>query len=197
MKKYLSLLVVLLMVFTINASLSRAEEDSATGDLRVQREEAKKKMEAMRATLKTEKDAAKAKIAETRIEGREKALERFDGAVLRMKNLKDRVNAEITKLTAKGVNVTVAKALVVTAETKLAAATVKIAEANALLALSTEKLSKENKTKLMTLAKETQSLIKEAHEALNDAIKSLKTETRIKLGIKEKDDDKDDSNTTQ
>ena len=68
-----------------------------------------------------------------------------------------------------------------TAETKLNDAKTKIIDANALLAVSVDKLSEENKAKLKTLAKDIQSLIKEAHKALNDSIKSLKDAVKIKM----------------
>ena len=51
---------------------------------------------------------------------------------------------------------------------------IKITEMNALLAGSTNQLSAENKTKLRTLATETQALIKETHKTLGDAVKSLR-----------------------
>lgn len=145
------------------------------------REEAKTKMEALRESIKNEKDVEKAKIKELRINGRENALQRFDAAVIRISDLKDRVNTQITKLEAKGINVTNAKVFVATAETKLTNAKNKIAEINALLALSINELTPENKTKLRTLAQETQTLIVEAHGALGDAIKSLKEEIKAML----------------
>ena len=145
------------------------------------REEIKQKMEDLREKIKEEKDTIKAKIKEERITGREKDLERFEAAVERMNNIKDRVNDYIIKLEAKGVDVANAKNFVATAETKLNAAVVKITEANTLLSASIDELTSEDKTKLRTLAQETQTLIKEAHQALNDAIKSLKEALKAKI----------------
>lgn len=160
------------------------------------REAAKLKMEALRTQIKGERDAVKAKIEEGRIVGREKALERFDTAVERLTALKDRVLEHITKFEAKDVDVEGAKDFVETAETKLSEAETKIAEMNALLALSVEKLSQENKTKLRTLAMETQALLKAAHQALIDAIKSLKDAVKAELEEKEEgeDENEDDEN---
>ncbi|MBI2631309.1 hypothetical protein HYW73_03835 [Candidatus Nomurabacteria bacterium] len=220
MKKYLSFFAVLAMLFSFNVSAALAEENGGAvrDDLRLKREEAKKeweakrdtfrkefemkrgeakaKMEALRASLKTERDAAKAKIKEARIVGREKALERFDGAVLRMTALKEKINSKITALKAKGVDTTGAEAFVATAETKIDEAKAKIAEANALFGTSIEKLSEENKTTLRTLTKETQALIKEAHKALGDAVKSLKDAVKAKIKA-EKPAETDDSGETE
>lgn len=209
MKKYLGLFVVLVLAFVINTNSTYAREGDVGSDdglsptqklereslregmkekretlreeFKTKREEAKQKMSELREKLKGEKDKAKAKIKELRIAGREKALERFDGAIKRITTLKDKINTHITKLEVKGVNVTDAKAFLATAQEKLDAADAKTAEINALLATSIDELSKENKTKLRTLAQETQALIKEAHGALKDAVKSLKGQVKIKV----------------
>jgi hypothetical protein len=131
-------------------------------------------MDALKAGLKNEKNKAKAKIKELRITGREQALMRFDAAVVRINDLKDKVNAEIVKLDASGIDTTDAKNFVATAETKLATAQSNIAQASTLLSGSTNQLSAANKTQLQTLAKDTQTLIVDAHQALNDAVNSLK-----------------------
>ena len=116
-----------------------------------------------------------------RIVGREKALERFDNAVERISEWQIKVEAKIAELEAKGVAVATAKDFLATSETKLTAAENKIVEINAVLAVSIDELTAENKTKLRTLAEETQTLVVEAHKALRDAIKSLKDEVRIKI----------------
>ena len=159
----------------------KGEIKAAKEDFKLKREEAKTKMKTLREQLKGEKDAAKAKIKEARIAGREKALEKFDGAIKRMNTLKDKINEHIAKLEVKGVDVTDAKNFVATAQTKIDAADAKIAEMNALLATSVDQLNADNKTKFRTLAKEAQALIKEAHGALKDAVKSLKGQVKIKV----------------
>src|SRR3989344_6361258 len=184
MKKFLGLFIVLVMAFTWNAPSVFAEDDGLPSDdfkvkreevreemklkreemkkeWEAKREEAKTKMEALRESVKAEKDEARAKIKEARVAGREKALERFDNAVERMNNLKERVNAQIEKLTAKGIDTEAAEGFVATAETKLGLAKEKIAEATTLLATSIDQLTAQNKTKLRTLAQETQTLLKE------------------------------------
>jgi hypothetical protein len=156
-------------------------DNSGKGNNNALRDAAKQKLEALREQLKNEKDAAKARIKEARINGRENALQRFDAAVARISALKDRVNVRIAALEAKGVDVTNAKIFVATAETKLTAAAGKITEINALLAVSINELSAADKTKLRTLANDTQTLIKDAHQALRDAVKSLKDMLKIKM----------------
>ena len=221
MKRYISLLLVLAIALVVNVSTIRAEDSSSSNtsgntktnltkearlkaladfkakrdalemEIKTKREEFKQKMEDLKSKIKLEKDKAKAKIEEARIVGRENALQRFDAAVLRMSNLKDRVKTQITKLITKGVNVTDAQNLVVIAETKLTAAKAKIADANALLANSTNELSKDQKTKLRTLAQEIQTLVKDIHQTLNAAIKSLKNQLKIEVW-----NDKDIKNST-
>ncbi len=146
-----------------------------------EREQEKTKFEALKESIKNEKDTTKAKAAEERITGREKALERFDTAVEKMNTLKDKVNAQITKLETKGVDTSNAKNLMVVVEAKLIEINGKITEANALFAGSTNQLTIENKTKLLTLNKDIQKLIKEVHQSFNDAVKSLKQALKIKL----------------
>lgn len=200
MKKYLGLLVVL--AFVVNINVGKAEDDASmkiSDDLRTRVElqgnlqdkrmeiktamrlEAKQRMQNLREKIKEEKDASKARIKELRIVGREKALERFDMAIEKMTNLKNRVNDHMAKFEAKGVNVAEVKSFVATAEAKLGEAGVKIAEANALLSVSIDQLTAQNKITLRTLAKEIQDLIKETHRALNDAIKALKDTVKIKM----------------
>jgi len=236
MKKYLSLFVILLIVFTINTNVLKANDDDSSSDkdkkveladdgiendskdenddslnqetktkiealkkqIKTVREEAKVKMEALRENVKNEKDAVKAKIKEQRIEGREKALERFDSAIERVNDLKEKINIQIAKLETRGIILTDVKTLVTTAETKLTEAKNKIAEINALLASSINELTKENKTKITTLTKNTQSLIVEAHKALGDAVKLLKDKVRARIEtekkLKEVENDDNDNN---
>ena len=135
----------------------------------------------MKTNIKLEKDAAKAKIKEKRIVGRENALKRFDEAVLRISNLKDKVSAQVEKFVAKGVDTASAEDFVATAETKLSEAKAKIIEANALFSVSIDELTAENKTALKTLVKDIETLIRNAHKALNDGIKALKDAARVKM----------------
>lgn len=145
------------------------------------REQAKQKMEDLKAEIKNEKDQVKAKEKEDRITGRENALEKFDNAVERISELKDRVNAAIVALEAKGVVTTDAKTFALTADTKLTNAKIKIVEAHALLVVSINELTPENKASLITLAQDIQTLIKDAHLALNNAVKSLKDAVKLKI----------------
>ncbi|HAS81028.1 MAG: Borrelia P83 multi-domain protein [Candidatus Nomurabacteria bacterium GW2011_GWE1_32_28] len=143
-------------------------------EIQTRREEAKTKMEELRTQIGEIKDAAKAKIAEERIVGREKALERFDKVVENINELKNKVNDQITKLEIKGVDITTAENFVLTSETKLNDAKIKITEINTLLAISVDQLSDTDKTTLKEQIQNIQTLVKEAHQALNDAIKSLR-----------------------
>ena len=131
------------------------------------REEAKTKMENLRAKIK---DAAGLK----RYEGRENALHRFDEQVEKITKLRDRVNGKVVEFEAKGIDVGEAKTNVATADVKTEEAKAKIAEMNSLLGTSATELTKENKTKLNTLAKEAGTLLKDAYRELNMAVKTLK-----------------------
>jgi len=77
--------------------------------------------------------------------------------------------------------VSVAAEFVATAELKIEEARVKVAEANALLAASIDELTEEDRTKLRTLAQETQGLLREAHLALRDSIKALREAVKAKI----------------
>ncbi len=160
------------------------------------REEVKNKLDTLKAKIGEEKDAAKAKIKEARVMGREQALERFDVALARMTGLKDKINTVIDKLSAKGVATTTAEGLTATAETKLGVITDKVAQIDALLTGSIDQLTPEDKTKLRTLAQETQTLIKEVHATLIDAIKSLKDEVKAKIEKEQEDKTKTEDSTT-
>ena len=65
-----------------------AKREEMKQERETRREEIKQKMEDLREKIKEEKDTVKAKIKEERVEGREKALERFEAAVERMNNLR-------------------------------------------------------------------------------------------------------------
>ena len=164
--------------FKIQAEVKRKELKQ---QIETTREEAKQKMRDLKEKVKGEKDTAKVKIKELRIAGREKALERFDAAVLRIDNLKGKISAQIVKFEARGVAVAKAKDFVATAETKLNEAKAKKIEANKLFSVSSEELTSENKTTLRTLTKEIQTLIKESHKALNNAVKSLRDSIKAML----------------
>lgn len=155
--------------------------ENIKNQIEVTREEAKKKMEALKNQIKGEKDKAKAEMKQKRIEVREKALQKFDEAITRIKELEDKINSKIATFEAKGVETAEAKASIAIAETKLSEASVKIVEINALLALSTDQLTSEQKATLKTLTEETRVLLKEAHNALVEAVKSLRASVTLKL----------------
>jgi hypothetical protein len=216
MKKYISLLLVLVMAVALSTQVTRAEENADSNNawreqinntLKLEREkmraewqtkieglkdDAKEKMEGLRGKIKLEKNAAKAKLKELLVTGREKALERFNTAIERINGWKDKVDTKISELDEKGIDVEEAEALIETVEDKPASAESKVKEINALLATSIDELTLANKTKLRTLAQDTQTLIVEAHKALRDAIKSLKDQ--VKAQIQAKDDNKEDEN---
>lgn len=163
-------------------------------EIKMIRDASVEKMKSLREEIKKEKDAMKKKTKEARVAGREQALERFTVAVERMNSLKDRVNENIVKFEVKGVDVTDAKKFVATIETKLSEVKAKVVEANTLLSTSIEQLTKEQKTKLRTLAQEAQTLMKEAHQALNAAIKSLKDNMKEKMEMERESKAKEDTN---
>lgn len=161
--------------------LQKKEMEKNREAIEKMREEGKDKIEALREEFKKEKDAAKAKIKEERITGRLKAFERFTNVESRITELKDKVNANILKAEAKGVDTAKAKAFVVTAETALAGIKTKVTEVNALLAASTNQLTAETKASLVKLTQDLQALVKTAHQALNDANKSLRDAVKAKI----------------
>lgn len=205
MKKYLSLFVVLALAFFLNVQGVRAEDSESEsreeagsilqvktnveGTVKMEDSDIETRgevrlglgLEGLREKLKEERDSAKAKIKELRISVREKFLERFDKAVERITTLKAKVDAKIVELEAKGVVTVAAKNFSANAETKLTAAKSKVTEINTLLAVSINELTAEQKTKLRVLAKDTQTLIIEAHQALKEAVKSLRNEVKLKI----------------
>ena len=138
--KYLASSTVLVILFTISTNTARGDSTASIpaetqiklsaqavlktrGDamqtaVKTERAQMQAKIDALKAGVKKEKDGIKAKIEESRIAGRENALARFNGAVEKINNLNDRVSAQITKLEAKGVDVTNAKNFETIVETK-------------------------------------------------------------------------------
>ena len=163
----------------------KTKRETIHAEIKATRQEAKKEMEQLKAKIKEEKDVIKAEIKQTRITGRENALKRFDAKVLRISELKDKVNAQIVKLEAKGVDVSATEDFTETAETKLSDIKAKIAEANAILSNSIDKLTTENKTALRTIIKDIETLLNEARKSLSAGIKSLKEVVKIKMGTEE------------
>jgi hypothetical protein len=196
--KYLSLFVVLAMALAINTQSARAEDvdedgikeakkemrekrDEARVEIKAAREISKERIKELKAKIKEERDAARAKIKETRIIGRENALQKLDQVVEKIEKLKTRITAQIAKLEAKGVDVGSAESFLTATEEKLSVAEAKIAEANALLSLSIDELTIENRAKLGTMVREIQLLIKDAHKSLREAVKALKSATKIRI----------------
>lgn len=162
--------------------LFKIEKEKIKEAIKQSREEVKNKMEVLKEKIKEEKNKAKAKIKEERISGREQALERFDEAVKRIDDLKAKVIDQVAKMEAKQTVVpSEIKDLSTLAESKLTTAKAKIVEVNNILASSINELSKENKTKLVALSQEIQTLIKDAHLALNNEIIGLRQILKIRI----------------
>ena len=138
-------------------------------------------MESLRESIKNEKDAAKVKIKENRITGRQNALDRFDKAIEKISVPEARVNALIEKMAAKGVDVAKAKSFMQIVEAPLIEAKIKISEANTLFSVSINKLNAEQKNNLKTITKDIQTLINTAHQSLDNAVKALKNATKLKM----------------
>ncbi len=145
------------------------------------RAEMKVKMDALKDSIKNEKDKTKAKIKEAIITGRENALGRFDTVIEKTNSLKDRINDQISKLKTRGIDVGDAENLMATVETKLTEAQTKIVEVNTLFSDSIDVLSAEDKTNLKTLTEDIQNLLNDAHDALNNTVKSLKDTIKTKI----------------
>ena len=144
-------------------------------DIQKIRDDARQKIEDLKTSIGKIKSKAKATLAQARIMGREDSLNRFDQAIEKITTLTDKVNSQITKLEAKGLNVQIAKDMVKTAEGQIVEAKQKVADASTILSASTNELSKADKEKITQISKDTQSLINAAHQSLNDAVQYLKT----------------------
>ncbi len=156
------------------------------------RGEAKDKFEALKESLKGEKDETKAKMQELRLELREKALMGFDNITNRLAEFSDKISGTIEKLNAKGVDTDDATDYVKTADSKLDEAKTKITEVNTLLGTSLNELTEGDKAKLKALKSEIQPLLQEAHESLKKAVETLKITVKAKIeDSKTKEEDKD------
>lgn len=187
MKKYLSAFLILVMALLVGANLVQAEDNvSVSAGVNVDTHvdtAAGQKMNGLKAQIKGERDAAKAKVEAARINVREAVLLRFDAATSRISNLVDRVNAKITDLSTKGIDVTSAQSFMVTANTNLADAQAKVATANTLLSGSITVLTTDQRTQLRALAKDTETSLQVARTAIRSAIADLKVNVSAKLKV--------------
>lgn len=142
------------------------------------REEGKKKLELLKENIKLEKDKAKAKIQEQRINNRIESLERFDKMIENISKNKSRVSEQITKANTLGVDTTSIQTELNKVDGKLAEVKNKVVEMNTLLSKSVNQLTTEEKAKLKTLNKEAQDGIKEAHNYIKNSVKLLKDTMR-------------------
>lgn len=138
------------------------------------RKETKERFDIMREEIKKEKDSIKMKISEARLENREKALEKFNNALDRVKNLRNRLNEQIKKVEALKIDTTLAKANVAMVDEKLKKAEENIIKINTILATKPNEITPETKKLLKTLSKETEDLLKLSYGVLRDTVKSLK-----------------------
>ncbi len=145
------------------------------------REEEKSKIDALKTDIQNEKDATKAKIKEDRVTSRAQAFDRFTKMEDNLVNLKDRVNAQIISIDAKGIDTTKAKTLIATVETNLTNIKTKITTAGAIMTVSIDAITTENKTTLKTLTEDIQKLINDTHKALNATVKLLKDAVKTKM----------------
>ncbi|MEI7810185.1 MAG: hypothetical protein WCI41_01355 [bacterium] len=139
------------------------------------RETAKQKMSDLKVKMQLLKDKNKLKIQQDTIAKREQILEKIDNAIMKVDGLKDKVAAEVLKLGLKGVVIPDStKDLSSQAESKLTQANGNVAEINTILSNSTSELSKDDKITVASLISDTQALIKDSQQALNDEISILK-----------------------
>ena len=208
MKKYLGLFLVLVMVLIVGTKVTRAISPLPDNNLPVLpaqsikpgegdnkipvggfmtqgvaslRIDAQLKMDNLKTKIAAEKNSITAKLELLRITMRGQALEKFDQAIERISGLDDDVNAKIADLEIKGVATIDGKNFATTAETSLSDAKNKITEINTLLGTSVSEITSADKTNLKTLTEDTQTLLKEAHQALSSAVKSLKNAVQTKI----------------
>jgi hypothetical protein len=203
-KKYLNIVLVVALALIINnqafAEESKTDEGTVGTPTTIRqeieqekeaykterdaiRDEARTKIEALKAKVSAEKNKAKATLWSARMASREKVLNGFEKAMGNIiDNNLNRVKEYTTKLEGMGIDTTMAKTYTATAETKLAEAKTKIGEAYTLISnLSVEKdLALADKTKLKTLSMEIQQLLKDSRNSLNMAVKSLKEGLKAK-----------------
>lgn len=156
------------------APTSSAYQLKTRPEVRILREQNRVKIEALKTAVRQETNTAQAQLKEEGLIGRELALARFDKAVDIVLGAIDRINAQFVRIEALGVNTTEAKKNLTDADAKLVAAENKILEAHAIFAVSATDLSSANKTKLRTLAKEAETLIKDSRALVISTIQLLK-----------------------
>ena len=153
----------------------KAQMDIIKQKIQSLRDAAMQKLQGLKDKITNEKNKAKAKAKQDIVSGREEALVRFDDTIQRIEDQRTKVEKQVSKMEGQGTVISdEIKGLSVTAESKLNDARAKVVEINTLLAKSINQLSKEDKTKLQTLTKDTQGLIKDAQKALNDEVFGLR-----------------------
>src|SRR3989344_4810450 len=172
MKKYLGLFIVLVMVFSVSTVI-RAEDDASSDDASASKSLKSTERANVQAGLK-EKREMKDKRNEGRIMIDQKRKDFKKEMEVKREKMKEEIQVvrEETKQKIEDLRAKIK-------EEKDVAKT-KITEANALLSVSIDELTKEDKIKLRTLAQDAQTLMKEAHQAINNAIKSLKESVKLK-----------------
>lgn len=199
MKKYLSVFLVFSFLFgavnfvsaqgaggysasgsNTNAGAPLLMSNKTPAEIEAMRLEAKQKMEELKAQAKTLRDKARAQAQERRIIAREIALAKFDRAISKVGTIKTKIESQYPKLESLGVDTSGAKTKLTEVQTKIDKAKSIVAEANQLLASSGGELSAETKEKLKNMAKEAQTLIREAHNTSVDTLKMLREAVRAK-----------------
>ncbi len=160
---------------------AQTEKEQAQSEITKVRNEAQQKMKAFKTKIQAGKNKIKAQAGVARIADREDALAKFDDAIAKLNTLKDNVNIKIGTLEASGMDVTNAKAQIAITVEKIAEAQAKVADTSTLLSGSLNELSKDNQAQLKQLVEDIQTLVKDAHLALNQAVGNLKEQMQNKI----------------
>jgi len=145
------------------------------------RDAASQKMLNFKVKIQAGKNKTKIEAGMAIISGREDALAKFDNAIAKLGILKDDVNTQIAKFELGGLKVENAKAEVDITTEKIAEAESKVADISTLFSNSASELFKDDKATLKQTAADIETLIQDAHSALNQAVLNLKEEMQNKI----------------
>lgn len=176
-------------------SLDEDKENSDdNNEYGIYKEEARKlkaeyeaKLEALKVKINEQKDKAKVKKDELKLNNRKDLIDRWDNAVEKIKKSEDKLSEVILKAKTAGIDTTSAKASLKQASEKITAI-----EANAKLMMDIVvkplPLSDVDKTKLKDLSTGTQKLVRETKALLQKTSKDLRSAIQAKRKIEKKED---------
>lgn len=157
---------------------AKAERDAMQEEALAKREAFRARAETTRTELKTQREALRAdvktKVGERIKSNLESILNRIGTTLETFSDLLGRMNNKVAELSAQGVDTSAATAAISTAEGSLDKAVVALAEARSVFAETLESETPETyKERLRTAVTAATDAVKETHQALRDALKTL------------------------